>query len=293
METDGELTEIFLAAKHGRVREVESCLAAGASVEEAGGDRPSYTPLAVAAGFGHLEVLSLLLSGAAPRPSTRVINAALWAAAAGWHVECVQMLQDHARSGADDAKEMQLDECSSPRHSRTHCMESCILGGCERSPEDGVATLAALLDGGADPNALLSSGETVLLLAIGQLKVGMVRCLLQHKADSELPHRNSGETPRILAQTIQRESRACAQDDTEDLAKVQSIRKLLGSSIEAAHHNAAFASTARTVAVVGSATVVVATIVAALVWWTFRDKHWTSTRVVGRNTSSRDEAGTP
>jgi ankyrin repeat protein len=145
---DGTL-DVFDAAALGRVPELQAALDADPAARDAVSE-DGFTPLHLAAFFGHVKATELLLNRGAPCDpvsdnalAVHPINSA----AAGSHEVVVHLLLDH---GADADADMQ--DGYRPLHAAAH--------------NDRPAMVRLLLERGADPNARNALGETPADVAV-------------------------------------------------------------------------------------------------------------------------------
>jgi len=104
-------TPLAIAARRGDVEEVHRLLTAGAAVEvkpapkcrcNCEWDQRVETPLHLAAMYGHLDVVNLLISDDAPTPSPKTFKAALFSSVTCWHAECVEALLSSSHLSSSD-----------------------------------------------------------------------------------------------------------------------------------------------------------------------------------------------
>jgi ankyrin repeat protein len=181
--TDFNGSPLHLAVNRGMADMVEALLDRGAMVDLK--DKDGWAPLHLAAQAGREDVVRVLLDHKADVDMQgKDGRRALHEAAEAGHRKVVELLLDHkADAGARDAAGR------TPLHSAAagHQLE----------------TVALLLDKGADANARTNDGETALHDAL-QFSggTGVVRILLEHKADARAAEKRVGIEPLHLAAWI-------------------------------------------------------------------------------------------
>jgi ankyrin repeat protein len=142
--------DVFDAAALGRVDELEALLDADPDDRDAVSE-DGFTPLHLAAFFGHLRVTELLLNRGAscdPVSTNALAVQPINSAAANSHEVVVHLLLDH---GAD--ADATMSDGYRPLHAAAH--------------NDRPAMVRLLLERGADPNARNELGETPADVAVG------------------------------------------------------------------------------------------------------------------------------
>ncbi len=143
--TPEDALNLYEAATTGNARRLKTIL--GQSRAKVNEPNPEgFTPLGLAAFFGHLEAVKVLLDQGADvnqKPPSRFANTALDAAVAGNHVEVVRVLL----AAGGDANVRSAGNATSLHKAAQH-------GNLE--------VVRMLLDRGADPNAVRDGGKTPL-----------------------------------------------------------------------------------------------------------------------------------
>ena len=219
MDKNG-FTPLAIAARSGDVEEVHRLLTAGAAVEvkpapkcrcNCEWDHRVETPLHLAAMYGHLDVVNLLISDDAPTPSPKTFKAALFSSVSCWHSECVEALlssshlssSDPLRFTSHDNEDVDIKYLLNEQvgfrfynagdrstmsgvgykqeelNAKLHAMNP-------RSEEDALDTLKSLVSHGFDPNG--SDNDPGHPLGEGILKghVYVVRGLIENGADIQI-----------------------------------------------------------------------------------------------------------
>jgi len=199
---------IFDAARQGNIEAADRCLQAGADVNAASREREAWTPLIVAAGHGHLEMVRHLLArgadvnGCVPRGEYRGWTP-LMRASWGGHPEVARLLVD---SGADvnlanDYGGTALMHASVEGHPSV--VRLLLASGARVDAEDNNGltammlaaiagteeTVRLLLENGAavDHRAgSMAGGGTALMMAAHEKHTRVVHILLDYGADSRV-----------------------------------------------------------------------------------------------------------
>lgn len=186
-------TDLVIAARFGQADLVSAALAAGADVEQR--DALGNTALIAAAGAGHPEIVSLLLEqGAGVDDRSRDGTTALMAASRVGNADVVNrlLLADAGIDLRNDEGESALQQAVKYRHldvthvllshgadpdirnsggNRDYRGYSALMYAADHGirndgeERDWLPLVAALLDGGADPNLTRVNGETALSIA--------------------------------------------------------------------------------------------------------------------------------
>jgi ankyrin repeat protein len=148
---------IFAAAIQGDCAQLESLLAANRSLVSTL-STDGWTPLHLAAYFGKLEAVRLLLNKGAQvnaRSTNQMQNMPLHAAAAGSHHEAVKILLEHGAS------------VNARQHGGWTPLHAAALTG-------DIESARALVAGGADVQTRADNNQTALDLALTKAQQGMV-----------------------------------------------------------------------------------------------------------------------
>lgn len=210
-------TPLAIAARSGDVKEVHRLLTAGAAVEV----KPApmcrcnceweyrvETPLHLAAMYGHLDVVNLLISDDAPKPSPKTFKAALFSSVSCWHSKCVEALlssshlssSDPLRFTSHDNEDVDIKYLLNEQvgfrffnggdrstmsgvgykqeelNAKLHAMNP-------RSEEDALAMLKSLVSHGFDPNGSGIDPGHPLMKGILKGHVYVVRGLIENGAN--------------------------------------------------------------------------------------------------------------
>ncbi len=176
---------LHLAAERGDAAAVDFLLDHGAATDSRSDTSsccPEETPLLAAARSGHPATIQrLLASGADPEAhDAEGLTALQWAAKGGQPDVARHLLAAKAR-------------VDSPGREKTRS-PPLFLATMEGHRE----TVAALLAGGADPNAANRRGATALIAAAYEGQLPLAQLLLNHQADPNIANR-TGHTPLIYA----------------------------------------------------------------------------------------------
>ncbi|CAN0311942.1 unnamed protein product, partial [Ectocarpus sp. 6 AP-2014] len=211
-------TPLFRAAKNNHPKAVEELLAAGANcgLRSMCSNGSRCSPLEIAAGRGHADVLKALLDKGGSEVDTA--NDLGWAAlhdAASFdgtvrdNGDAVRVLLG---AGADVDVKTTDDICAcTPLHVAVwHWMTS-------------TGTVRALLEGGANVHARAAGDDTPLHIACSRVSGSAVELLLRWGADEKLPN-NNGDTPAdVIGGSLEQKD----FDDEERKADKQRIRQML------------------------------------------------------------------
>lgn len=175
----GGETALLCAAAAGQAEAAGALIAAGAQVEAT--DSRGRTPLMLAALFGDAGMTRLLLQAGARRDAAQGAPACGWTAlcyaAAGLHADVVNLLVDGAKPEEVQRRDaaMRTPLLLAARSDELH---GDVHGDQHGDRMSRAATLSALLQAGASPDAADVSGATPLMAVAEAGDVESVRCLL-------------------------------------------------------------------------------------------------------------------
>ena len=170
-----QVAQLLDAARSGRTSEMETLLHRPQKP-----DLGPATPLGVAAGHGHLQVIRLLLEANADKDKATPGGATpLYIAAKNGHLEVVRLLLE---ANADKDKAF--------RDGATPLFMAAYSGQLE--------VVVLLLEAKADKDKTMNDGRTPLFIAAQNGHLEVVRLLLEAKADKDKAHQD-GTTPVCIA----------------------------------------------------------------------------------------------
>jgi ankyrin repeat protein len=210
----GSLNEqLFAAAEKGDAAAAQRLLKKGADVNAKHSD--GWTPLILAAGRGDVAMVKLLLDKGArtgaknPGDPTALKQALLIAS-----VPVVELLLQNGADKKSLNEAMFFTITEQPMFMNATTGEKGIQVHVDKDPH--AATIALLLEKGAEINARDEDGGTALIAAAGYGLLGIVEMLLQEGADIEARN-NYGSTPLLVAACDCAEA---TMPDTLDVVKV-------------------------------------------------------------------------
>jgi ankyrin repeat protein len=207
---NGTTSALHVATKAGSVEVVTALLAAGASAIQL--DPDNNTPLHLAAAAGHAAVVGLLLAAPDMHPDMAAIttlHTALHAAAEAGQAEvCQQLVEAGADVHAFDISTGLTALGYAVTHQRLSTVRALLAAGTDPNVRRTLQTAVSmgvsdelcvlLVEAGANIDATIENGETVLHLAVRKGRYGTVQLLLRLGASSSIASDRSG-TPLHLA----------------------------------------------------------------------------------------------
>jgi len=176
-------TTLQIAAANGDVAAIEELLAKGEDIE--GWDSDKYTPLYLAARWGKLDAVKLLVERGAniDSRSTELSSTPLQIAARHGEAEIVRYLLE---KGADVNARNRLGDTALSKLTRFGWQEPAAMA-------------AILIDAGADPNARNNDGATALIYGAAANEVSFLRLLVDRGAAVDSPENHKVGSPLFVA----------------------------------------------------------------------------------------------
>jgi ankyrin repeat protein len=207
-------TALFVAAKQGHAKNVQSLIQAGSDIEAR--SATGQTPLIVAAEDGQADVVRLLVrNGADTRAKDRAGNTALHHAVTHQNIEITKALLAVKDVGVDEANAEGWLPLHLACQGEAQAFVECLLALGEKAgvntkgsegqtalllaAEKGwIPVVEALMKAGADVKIASADGETALIAAVRGGNLQVVRAIIKSKPDIDAVGRD-GQTALIAA----------------------------------------------------------------------------------------------